>query len=247
MPTATDTAGRQRAAATIDRELAGSPMAGLGDRFVAAGLRNGVDPFLLVAIAKTESNYGRLGFATNGSHNAFGMGVTGARGAGIRYATWGDGIDGAAANLGGPLYKGAGRTTIASIGSKWAASPNWPSAVASNYIGGGVSTAKVVIGAPGMPGAGSLDPVTGIPEGGGGGISPDQQPGNNIFDSVPNPLDAVGGVLAFIKDYALKILAFVLIGVVAVWLLGQGASKAFGTPAPGAVIANATPIGRAAA
>lgn len=244
MATSTETAGRQRAAATIDKELAGSPMAGLGDRFVAAGLRNGVDPFLLVAIAKTESGYGAKGFATNGSHNAFGLGVTGAAGAGNRFSTWGDGIDAAAANLSGPLYKGAGRTTIASIGSIWATAPNWASAVAGNYIGGGVSTGKVVIGAPGYPGAGTLDPVTGLPQGGGGGISPDQQPGDNIFDSIPNPLSWAVGL---IKDYLPRILAFVLLGVVAVWLLGQGASKAFGTPAPGAVLSNVTPIGRAAA
>lgn len=243
MATSTDTAGRQRAAATIDKELAGSPMAGLGDRFVAAGVRNGVDPFLLVAIAKTESNYGRAGFATNGSRNAFGYKVYDTNpNAGGRFATWGDGIDAVAATLAGPTYKGAGRTTIAAIGSKYATSPNWPTAVAGNYIGGGVSTAKVVIGAPGYPGSGSFDPVTGIPQGGQGGISPDQQPGNNIFDSIPNPLDAV----SFLKDYVVKIFAFLLIGVVAVWLIGQGASKAFGTPAPSAVL-NATPIGRAAA
>ncbi len=229
----------RRIADDLDRGLAGTPMAGLGDRFVAAAQRNGLDPYLLPAIASVESGFGRTGFATNGSHNAFGMGVTGAPNAGYRYRSWGEGIDAAADNLGGSLYKGDGRLTIARIGEIWAASPNWPSAVASKFPGG-VSVDKKVIGNEVTYGPG------GIPQQG-GGIPEEMQPGNNIFDSFEGP---VGKVLAFIKDYVIKILAFVLIGVVAVWLLGQGASKAFGTPAPSAVLGaglKATPIGRAAA
>ena len=74
----------------------------------------------------------------------------------------------------------------------------------------------------------------GIPQQG-GGIPSEMQPGNNIFDRIPNPLDAAGAAIGFVKDFALKIIAFTLLGVIGVWLVGQGASKAFGTPAPAAV------------
>jgi len=78
----------------------------------------------------------------------------------------------------------------------------------------------------------------GIPSGPAGGIPDEMQPGNNIFDSIPNPLGAVGD---FLKGGLVKLLAFLLLGVVGVWMIGQGASRAFGTPAPGALLKSATP------
>ena len=59
-------------AARIDAYLAhqGSPMAGTGATFVAAGNATGVDPVLSVAIAGKESSFGLFCFAT---HNAWGM------------------------------------------------------------------------------------------------------------------------------------------------------------------------------
>lgn len=122
---------RSALAGEIDKKLAGSPMQGTGAVFVEAANANDINPWFLVAIAGHESNFGRLGFATNGSRNAFGMGVTGAPGAGIRYPTWADGIRGAANNLGGPLYKGAGKFTIKDIGARWAADKKWPEKVAA--------------------------------------------------------------------------------------------------------------------
>lgn len=136
-------------AQAINAKLAGTPMAGTGPTFVSAGNANGVSPWFLVAIAGVESEWGRTGFATNGSHNPFGMGVTGAPGAGIRYPSWDAAIRGAAANLGGPLYRGAGKVTIAAIGARWAADPRWADKVAAmmaRLTGSRVLTTEVVIG-----------------------------------------------------------------------------------------------------
>lgn len=53
----------------------------------------------------------------------------------------------------------------------------------------------------------------------------------------------IGAVLGFIQDYVVIAIAFVALGAIAVWLVGQGASRAFGTPSPGAVINRVTPGG----
>ncbi|MGI5845002.1 MAG: hypothetical protein ACOX9B_12605 [Candidatus Xenobium sp.] len=53
----------QKLAEFIETQLAGSPAAGqgLGAHFVAAGRQNEVDPLVLLAIAKHETGYGKLG------------------------------------------------------------------------------------------------------------------------------------------------------------------------------------------
>lgn len=55
--------------------------------------------------------------------------------------------------------------------------------------------------------------------------------GDAITGAVSAPVNAVVG---FIKDYAPTVIAFILLGVIGVWLVSQGASKAFGTPTVGA-------------
>jgi len=102
-------------AAHLDAYLSryGSPLAGLGDAFVYYGTQSGVDPRLLVAIAGAETSFGSYG-PSQRIHNPFGMGP------GIVYASWQDGIAGAARNLGGSLYKGSGLYTIAQIQNRWA-------------------------------------------------------------------------------------------------------------------------------
>jgi Zn-finger nucleic acid-binding protein len=72
----------------IDAFLAsrGSPMAGTGATFVAAGNATGVNPLLSVAIAGKESSFGLHCFVP---HNAFGMKAPEYR---FGFATWEDGI-----------------------------------------------------------------------------------------------------------------------------------------------------------
>lgn len=55
---------------SLNRFLAGSPMAGMGEVFYKAAGSRGVDPRLSPSIAKIESNLGR---AIPGGYNAFGM------------------------------------------------------------------------------------------------------------------------------------------------------------------------------
>ena len=104
---------------------------------------------------------------------------------------------------------------------------------------------------------GNLDPTTGLAGGGGssnivGGIPDAIKDGvDALVPDIPNPLDAIGGAFAdavkgmagFLAGFIPKLAVFVLLGVVGVWLIGSGASRAFGTPAPGAVINRATPGG----
>jgi cell wall-associated NlpC family hydrolase len=102
-------------AAQLDQYLQGkgSPLAGLGATFVEQSDRVGLDPRLLVAIAGAETSFGTYG-PSQTIHNPFGMGP------GFNYPTWADAIAGAARNLGGSLYKGAGKVTIAQIQGTWA-------------------------------------------------------------------------------------------------------------------------------
>ena len=61
----------------------GSPMAGMGQVFVAAGKKYGVDPRLVVAISGIESSFGKH---TYGAHNAWGWGP------GKPFGSWQEGI-----------------------------------------------------------------------------------------------------------------------------------------------------------
>ena len=60
--------------------------------------------------------------------------------------------------------------------------------------------------------------------------------GDAITGVVSGPASAA---ISFIKDFAFKIVAFILLGVIGVWLVSQGASKAFGTPTVGQVAKSA--------
>ena len=102
-------------AATIDAYLASksSPLVGEGATFVRASRAVGLDPRFLVAIAGAETSFGTYG-PSQAIHNPFGMGP------GIVYGSWAESIEGAARNLGGSLYLGDGRVTIAAIHQRWA-------------------------------------------------------------------------------------------------------------------------------
>lgn len=106
----------------------------------------------------------------------------------------------------------------------------------------------ILAGAPAATSSGPVDANgDGIPDGGNffapGGAGQGLRGTDNDLAGWLSKLDPVGAVLGFIKDYAIRILVFLLVGVVGVWLIGQGASRAFGTPAPGQLVNRVTPGG----
>ncbi len=179
LPVATAPAVTTALATAIDSKLAGTPMKGTGRAFVSAGNAYGVNPWFLVSIAGVESQWGSKGFATNGSHNPFGLGVTGQAGAGMRFASWEAAIRKAASTLGGPLYKGAGKVSIRDIGARWAADPGWGEKVAAIYgqlTGSKVLTTEIVVG--------------------GGRNLPQPDPSTSPIDALGNIADPVAGALS---------------------------------------------------
>jgi hypothetical protein len=90
----------------------GSPMKGLGNVFVAAGRKYGVDPRLVVGIAGAESNLGKYAYHP---YNAWGWGGR----AGHTFGSWEQSIATITKGL-RDGYVGQGRTTPAAIVSKYA-------------------------------------------------------------------------------------------------------------------------------
>lgn len=88
----------------------GSPMAGLGSIYAAAGKKYGVDPRLPAAISIAESSGGK---SLYGSFNAWGWGP------GNSFTSWADGINTVTRGL-RRGYLDQGLTTPATIVSKWA-------------------------------------------------------------------------------------------------------------------------------
>lgn len=99
-------------AAQIDNWLKnyGSPMAGLGHVYVAAGRKYGVDPRLVVAISGAESSAGKH---ILGAHNAWGWGP------GKPFSSWEEGINTVTRGL-AKGYISEGRVTPGQIVSKYA-------------------------------------------------------------------------------------------------------------------------------
>lgn len=117
-PSATDVAWIN----SLNKFLAGSPMAGMGEVFYKAARQHGVDPRLSPAIAKVESGLGR---AIPGGFNAFGMTAGTAPGHGRigrwqAFSSWQDAIE----------------SNVAFIKSKWgaSASPYNMRGYATSYI-----------------------------------------------------------------------------------------------------------------
>jgi cell wall-associated NlpC family hydrolase len=102
-------------AAAIDAYLAGkqSPLAGAGAAFAASAAQMGLDPRVLVAISGAETSFATYG-PSQLIRNPFGLGP------GRVYPSWEEAIAAAARNLAGPLYRGAGKATIAQISGTWA-------------------------------------------------------------------------------------------------------------------------------
>lgn len=80
----------------LNRGLAGTPMAGLGAAYEASGRRHGVSPYLLAAVAGTESSFGA---AACGSFNAWGLGNCEGSSWVPVFGSWPDAIDWYAAYL----------------------------------------------------------------------------------------------------------------------------------------------------
>lgn len=109
--------------------------------------------------------------------------------------------------------------------------------------------------------ANMLDPKS-VFEGAGASVAPGQDPEVADWSRPPGeegecePLQAgpisipnvACMVIEFVKEKAVTAFFFLAIGAIGVWLVGQGSSRAFGTPAPGQVARAAaarTPIGAA--
>ena len=131
----------------IDAMLAqaGSPLAGNGATFVAAGVANGIDPRLLVAIATQETSLETYGPA-QAIHNAFGMGP------GIAYSSDADAIRAAAENL-ARNYVADGITTIPAIAAKWApvGAANDPGGLNDSWSSGVSQFFRALGGNPDLP------------------------------------------------------------------------------------------------
>ena len=149
-------------AAALDAYLVGtgSPLAGTGAAFVASAGQVGLDPRVLVAISGAETSFATYG-PSQLIHNPFGMGP------GRVYASWDEAIAAAANNLAGPLYLGAGKTTIGQISGTWAPlgavndpnnlNANWTRNVSRYYAEMGGDPASSIFSssslAPGPPGS----------------------------------------------------------------------------------------------
>lgn len=134
-------------AAGIDRVLteAGSPLAGEGSTFVEAAASVGLDPRALVAIAGHETVLMTYGPAA-AINNPFGIGP------GHRYPTAAASIQ-AAAKLLSTGYLAEGRTTLATISSKYApvGAANDPSNLNANWVGGVGTLYRRLGGNPDQP------------------------------------------------------------------------------------------------
>lgn len=124
----------------------GSPLAGLGSAFVAAGKQHGVDPLLLVAFTGAETSFGAYG-PSQRIKNPFGWGP------GKEFPDYKTAINTVASGL-RRYYLDEGLKTIDQIGAKWAPvgagndptnlNSNWSANVRKFYgqLGGSGSLAK---------------------------------------------------------------------------------------------------------
>jgi hypothetical protein len=95
----------------------GSPLAGEGAVFCAAGREYGIDPAFLVAISGAESSFGQFLYTSGpqtATYNAFNW-FYGPTRITSTFPTWSAAIETVAQGLSGPLYYGSGRYAVATI------------------------------------------------------------------------------------------------------------------------------------
>ncbi len=115
--------GRNHAAADLDRALAGTGLAGLGQAFLAAEQEHGIDAVTLAAICIHESGWGTSKLARD-KGNLAGLGAYGP-GLGMAFESRADCIDYLARLL-------AGRPgTLTEVGAWYAEDPGWAAKVAA--------------------------------------------------------------------------------------------------------------------
>lgn len=131
--------------AWMREEVPDSPLVGLGSVFVAEGVRNGLDPRALVAIARHESVLGTAGAGAD-IYNAFGWGPA------IAFPTWQANIATVAAGL-ATRYVGRGVDTLAEIQPIWApvGATNDPTDLNSNWLTAVSDTYRDLGGDPERP------------------------------------------------------------------------------------------------
>ena len=154
-------------AAGIDAMLsrAGSPLAGEGATFVTEAAAAGIDPRAIVAIAAHETMLETYGPAQE-IKNPFGLGP------GIAFASEREAIVRAVGTLAG-YYLPEGRTTLATIGAKWAplGAANDPAGLNANWTAGTGAYFAALGGDPGRtilladqeaaPGCAGAEPLLG--------------------------------------------------------------------------------------
>ena len=170
----------------------GSPLVGLGYVFVAEGVRNGLDPRALVAIARHESVLGTAGSGA-GIHNAFGWGP------GIAFPSWQSNVATVARGL-AHNYVSRGRATLAEIQPIWAPlgatndptdlNSSWVEAVGEYYADlGGDPTRPITLEAQGgvRAGGATIGPIgLATPTGGVGKLGGLPGVGTHSYASWPN-------------------------------------------------------------
>lgn len=101
-------------AQVIDEYLKDTPMAGSGERAYKTAVKYNLPPYLTTAIARQESNLGRLGYARY-TNNAWGWGIH----YGIRFKSWQKGYEVVSKGL-KKHYFDQGLTTPSEIEEKYA-------------------------------------------------------------------------------------------------------------------------------
>jgi hypothetical protein len=212
-------------AAGIDAMLAraSSPLAGEGGTFVSESLAAGIDPRALVAIAAHETMLETYG-PSQAINNAFGLGP------GWAFASERDAIARAARAL-AELYLPEGRTTLASIGPKWApiGAANDPTGLNRNWTRGVETYYAALGGDPSLPILASAQEAA--PACAGGAAAPVASPAAaSPAAAGPPVVTAWGGARPARGPSAPDGFVFPL-------ALPAGGAAAYGPPSPGACAA----------